>query len=74
MSTSLKELAADLAALNDRNGDALAATSCPACANRDYGLERNARYLLDELSENAGFRAAPGVIVCTCRRKGTPAS
>ncbi len=53
--------------MNDRNGDALAATSCPACANRDYGLERNARYLLDELSENTSFRerfsASPGLCV-----------
>ena len=62
---TLRALAADLAALAD--GDRLAATACPACANRDHGVAQNARYLLDELSENAGFRdrfrASPGLCV-----------
>ena len=33
---TLRALAADLAALDD--GDRLAATGCPACANRDHGV------------------------------------
>ena len=51
---TLRALAADLAALDD--GDRLAATACPACANRDHGVSQNARYLLDELAENTQFR------------------
>jgi hypothetical protein len=62
---TLRALAADLAALDD--GDRLAATACPACANRDQGVTRNARYLLDELAENAEFgerfRVSPGLCV-----------
>jgi hypothetical protein len=62
---TLRALAADLAALGD--GDQLVAATCPACANRDHGVERNARYLRDELAENAEFRerfrASPGLCV-----------
>jgi hypothetical protein len=62
---TLRALAADLAALGD--GDQLVAATCPACANRDHGVERNARYLHDELAENAEFRerfrASPGLCV-----------
>ena len=62
---TLRTLAAELAALDDSHR--LAAATCPACANRDHGVAQNARYLLDELSENAGFRerfrASPGLCV-----------
>ena len=62
---TLRALAADLAAVDEGHG--LAATACPACANRDRGVAQNARYLLDELAENAGFRerfrASPGLCV-----------
>ena len=62
---TLRALTNDLAALDDGGGEALAATACPACANRDDGVAQNARYLLDELAENAGFRerfrASPGL-------------
>ncbi len=62
---TLRKLAADLAALDD--DDRLAAAACPACANRQHGVQRNARYLLDELGENAEFRerfrASPGLCV-----------
>ena len=62
---TLRALAAELAALDERHR--LAAATCPACANRDHGVAQNARYLLDELAENAGFRerfrASPGLCV-----------
>ena len=51
---TLRTLAAELAALDD--GHRLTAATCPACANRDRGVAKNARYLLDELAENSGFR------------------
>jgi hypothetical protein len=39
--------------------------ACPACANRQWALETNARYLLDELATSPGhreaFEASPGL-------------
>jgi hypothetical protein len=68
---TLHALAADLAGLDDGGADALAATVCPACANRDQGVERNARYLLDEVAESAvfreRFRVSPGLCVAHFR-------
>jgi hypothetical protein len=52
---TLQALAADLDALAET--DRLSAAACPACVNRDEGVARNARYLLDELAENTDFRA-----------------
>jgi len=62
---TLRALAADLGALD--LGDGLTVARCPACANRDGGVARNARYLLDELAENADFRerfrTSPGLCI-----------
>jgi hypothetical protein len=51
---TLRRLATDLEGLEDKHG--LDATQCPACEKRDEGVAKNARYLLDELAENAEFR------------------
>ena len=60
---TLHALVGDLDALDER--DRLTKARCPACLNRDDGVARNARYLLDELAERTDFRerfrASPGL-------------
>jgi hypothetical protein len=34
------------------SGESVAHAQCPACANREEGVRKNARYLLEELAEN----------------------
>jgi hypothetical protein len=62
---TLQGLDADLKALD--SGGQLVSTTCPACAYRDEGVGKNARYLLDEIAESERsrerFLASPGLCV-----------
>ena len=53
---TVQQLLEDLARLRPDDTRGLSKGPCPACAYRQQGLSRNARYLLEELLENSDFR------------------
>jgi hypothetical protein len=60
----LRVLASHLEQLDAESS--LDARQCPACANRDNGVAKNARYLLDEIAENAEFQERFGTSPALC--------
>jgi hypothetical protein len=60
---TIEGLAEQLSRLGTK--DHFTSARCPACAYRDEGVEKNARYLLDELAENEQsrerFTTGPGL-------------